>query len=244
MKKIWLIGVLGIGLLLGLSGTGFTQQQGTVTGVIELEEVVVTATKVEKRIGDVPVSASVVTKDEMEKKARVTFVDEALKYEAGVSQKRAKFADVMSSKISLRGFSGGQKTLVLLDGMPTNDAYAGGTDLGNLSIGDVERIEVVKGPFSSLYGGEAMGGVINVITQTPQKEDFEVKSSVSDYNTYCHILNYGNKVGKTSFSINLEKRTSEGDRTDLVTKSVSPGTSATKITGWTKTNTVVDLSTP
>ncbi|MFH1859858.1 MAG: TonB-dependent receptor [bacterium] len=204
---------------------------------IELEEVVVTATKMEKKIGDVPVSASVVTKDEMEKKTRITFVDEALKYEPGVCQKRTKFADTMS-KATLRGFSGGQRTLVLLDGIPTNDAYAGGTDLGNLSVGDVEQVEVVKGPFSSLYGGDAMGGVINIITKTPQKKAFEIKSSVSDYNTYHHTLNYGNKIDRLSFSLNLEKRTSEGDRTDLVIHLptlIKTGTSTTKVTGWTKT---------
>ncbi|MEW6621252.1 MAG: TonB-dependent receptor [bacterium] len=231
MKKgFW----MGLGMSLCLAGTAFAQQQGTKTTVIELEDVVVTATKVEKGIGDVPVSASVVTEEEMEKKARVTFVDEALKYEVGVTQGRKKFADTMS-RVTLRGFSGGQRTLVLLDGIPLNDSYVGGTYLHDLPIGNVERIEVAKGPFSSLYGGEAMGGVINIITKSPQKEAFEVKSSVSAFNTYCHILNYGNNLGKISFSINLEKKTSEGDRTDLVTKSVTPGTSTTKVTGWKKT---------
>ncbi|MEK7274281.1 MAG: TonB-dependent receptor plug domain-containing protein [Candidatus Desantisbacteria bacterium] len=233
MKKFCFWTVFGMSLVIGWCGIGFAQQQGTVTRIVELGEVVVTATKVEQRIGDLPVSASVVTRDEMEKKARVTFVDEVLKYEAGVSQKRGKFADTMN-RVTLRGFSGGQRTLVLLDGMPMNDAYSGGTDVSNLPIGDIERIEVVKGPFSSLYGGEAMGGVINIITQTPKKESFEFKSSASAYNTYCHILNYGNKLGNLSFSLNLEKRASEGDRTDLVTKSVTPGTSATKIRFFNK----------
>ncbi len=242
MKRFCFWTGLGMSLIIGWCGIGFAElpevlpQQGTAGEIIELEDVVVTATKVEQRISALPVSALVVTRDEMEKKARVSFVDEALKYEAGVVQKRPKLADVMSGKITLRGFSGGQRTLVLLDGMPTNNAYSGGTDENNLPIGNIERIEVVKGPFSSLYGGEAMGGVINVITKTPQKENFEVKTLVSEHNTYCHLLNYGNKVGKMSFAINLEKKTSEGDRTDLVTKSVtSGGTAMTKVTGWTKT---------
>ncbi|MBU1152979.1 TonB-dependent receptor [bacterium] len=239
MKRFWLRMGFGMSLVTILSGIGFAGQQGTVargassTGVIELEEVVVTATKIEQNISDLPVSASVITRDEMEKK-RVTFVDEALKYEPGVVQKRTKFADTRSMA-TLRGFSGGQRTLVLLDGIPTNDAYTGGTYLCDLPVGTVERIEVVNGPFSSLYGGEAMGGVINVITKTPKKEGFEVKSSASAYDTYRHILSYGNKLGKFSFSLNLEKKTSKGDRTDLVTKSVKPGTSTTQVTGWTKT---------
>lgn len=249
MKRFWLRTGWGISLIIGLAGIGFAGQQGTITevngremqtpnpektGVIELDDVMVTATKVEQRIMDVPVSASVVTREKIEKRSRVTFVDEALRYEAGVSQRRTKFADTMS-RTTLRGFSGGQRTLVLLDGMPLNDAYLGGTYLNDLSVGNIQRIEVVKGPFSSLYGGEAMGGAINIITKTPQKEEFEIKSSLSAYNTYCHILNYGNKVGPISFSVNLEKKTSEGDRTDLVTKPVTSGTSTTKVTGWTKT---------
>ncbi|MEW6607499.1 MAG: TonB-dependent receptor plug domain-containing protein [bacterium] len=133
MKKgFW----MGLGMSLCLAGTGFAQQQGTEATVVELEDVVVTATKVEKGIGDVPVSASVITKEEMEQKARITFVDEALKYEAGVTQRRKKFADTMSSG-ALRGFSGNQRTLVLLDGMPLNDSYTGGTYLANLPIGNV-----------------------------------------------------------------------------------------------------------
>ncbi|MFH1897188.1 MAG: TonB-dependent receptor [Candidatus Desantisbacteria bacterium] len=226
MKKMVVLSIV-----MGLAGTVFAD---TPTITVYGEEVVVTATRAEKRIGDVPVSVSVVTKDEMEQRSRVTFVDEALRYEVGACQKRTKFGDTMSGA-TLRGFSGGQRTLVLLDGIPLNDACNGGTYLGDLPIGNVERIEVAKGPFSSLYGGEAMGGVINVITKTPEKEGIEFKSSASAYNTYQHILNYGNKMGRFSFFINLEKKSSEGDRTDLVTKSVNSGTSATKVTGWEKT---------
>lgn len=223
-----------LGLVMGFAGSAFAA--GTPTITVYGEEVVVTATRQERNIRDVPVSVSMVTKDEMENRSRVTFVDEALKYEAGACQKRRKFADTMS-QVTLRGFSGGQRTLVLLDGTPINDAYNGGTYLGSLPIGNVQRIEVVKGPFSSLYGGEAMGGVINIITQTPEKEELEIKSLASAYNTYHHILNYGNAIGKLSFSINLEKKTSEGDRTDLVTKSVQSGTTTTVVSGWEKTKT-------
>ncbi|MFH1450346.1 MAG: hypothetical protein ABIG09_08080, partial [bacterium] len=74
MKRFWLRMGFGMSLVTILSGIGFAGQQGTVargaasTGVIELEEVVVTATKIEQKISDLPVSASVITRDEMEKK--------------------------------------------------------------------------------------------------------------------------------------------------------------------------------
>ncbi|MDI6793503.1 MAG: TonB-dependent receptor [bacterium] len=200
---------------------------------VELEEVVVTATRGEKKIEDVPVSASVVTKDEVEK-IMATFVDEALKYEAGAYLKRGKFADT-TNNVTLRGFTGNQRTLVLLDGQPLNDAYNGGVEWSAIPLENVEKIEVVKGPASSLYGGYAMAGVINIITKTPKKEGFSIKSSASAYNTYHHSLGYGNKIGNLAFLLNFEKKSSEGERTNLTVKSAKTGDGDIPVTGWEET---------
>ncbi len=54
-----------------------------------------------------------------------------------------------------------------LDGQPLNDAYTGGIEWGTLPVSNIERIEVVRGGASALYGGNAMGGVINIITRDP-----------------------------------------------------------------------------
>lgn len=71
--------------------------------------------------------------------------------------------------LSLRGFSEQKRTLILMDGVPLNDSYSGGVRYGGLLPENVERIEVAKGPFSSLYGGYAMGGVVNILTKMPKK---------------------------------------------------------------------------
>jgi vitamin B12 transporter len=68
------------------------------------------------------------------------------------------------TSLFLRGTSSTQ-TLVLLDGVPLNSPYFGGTDLSALSVANVERVEVVRGPFSALYGSEAIGGVVRVFTR-------------------------------------------------------------------------------
>jgi vitamin B12 transporter len=68
------------------------------------------------------------------------------------------------TSLFLRGTSSTQ-TLVLVDGVPLNSPYFGGTDLSALSVANVERVEVVRGPFSSLYGSEAIGGVVRVFTR-------------------------------------------------------------------------------
>jgi len=74
--------------------------------------------------------------------------------------------------IRVRGFKGDQYTLVLIDGQPLNDAYTGGVEWGMLPVEDIERIEVIRGAGSALYGGNAMGGVINIITKIPEKLEF------------------------------------------------------------------------
>lgn len=202
---------------------------------IELGEVVVTATKEEKEIKDIPVSADVITKDEIEK-MRVIFADEAIKYEPGVYVKHSKFGDTMS-KSTLRGFSDPGGTLVILDGQPLNDGYNSKVTWAAIPTENIERIEIIKGPYSNLYGKCAMGGVINIITQTPKNEAFSLKTSAAPNNTSHHTLNYANKMGKFLFSLNFAKIQTDGERTDLIVKTTIPGTTTTKVYGWTKTKT-------
>ncbi len=70
------------------------------------------------------------------------------------------------SNLSIRGI-GGARVLVLLDGQPAGGALIENRDLSRMSLGGVDRIEVVKGPLSSLYGSDALGGVVNVVTRAP-----------------------------------------------------------------------------
>jgi vitamin B12 transporter len=74
------------------------------------------------------------------------------------------------ASLFLRGTSSTQ-TLVLVDGVALNSPYFGGTDLSALSLANVERVEVVRGPFSALYGSEAIGGVVRVFTRRTSSEE-------------------------------------------------------------------------
>jgi len=141
----------------------------------KLEEIVVTATRNEKAIEDAPGSVAVVTKKDIEKR-NITTVDTALNTTAGVYDQRGKGLLDTSPRITLGGIPGYQRTLVMKDGISVNNAYTGNVYWNGFITDDVERIEVVKGPFSSLYGGYAMGGVVNVITRMPEKREFTVKS--------------------------------------------------------------------
>lgn len=130
------------------------------------ETLVVTATGFEQKIQNAPASISVITREQIEDKAYRDITD-ALKDVPGV----VVTGGGSSSDISIRGMSS-QYTLILVDGRrvstrgtrPNSDNA--GIEQGWLPpLGSIERIEVIRGPMSSLYGSDAMGGVINVITK-------------------------------------------------------------------------------
>ncbi len=128
----------------------------------DVPRIVVTATRTEQPIEDVNASVEVIDREEIESYSGNS-VTEVLKYATGV--------EVMErgneTQISVRGMSSGQ-TLILVDGLRRTDK-ASGSVITNIQVEDIERIEIVRGPMSALYGSEAMGGVINIITAKPQE---------------------------------------------------------------------------
>ncbi len=79
--------------------------------------------------------------------------------------------------ITLRGISN-SRTLVLVDGQPLNSAYSNAVNWSSIAMDDVARVEVVPGPFSSLYGGNAMGGVIQVVSRPAERREFSARLNV------------------------------------------------------------------
>ena len=93
-------------------------------------------------------------------------VTDALKKVPGLFINRPKGIAETANGISMRGF-GEDSIQVLYDGMPLNEAYDGSVNWNAIPVDNVERIEIVRGAASSLYGGRAVGGVINIITKEP-----------------------------------------------------------------------------
>ena len=197
--------------------------------------VVVTATKSEVEINESPVAASVVTSEELELR-NTTFVDQALNILEGVIVSRGKGPADTLAGVGMRGFSGrgtGQsRVLVLLDGEPLNDGYTGILTWQTLPISEVERVEVARGPFSSLYGGNAMGGVINVLTKPVEKRHIEVSGRYGSQDMTMYSLNasdlFWNKLGLT---VGYQRLQSGGYPSRMITKSASSGTTGTLVTG-------------
>ncbi len=131
-----------------------------------LEEIVITATRTGIPLAIAPASVSVVTAGEIVQMNILT-IDEALRNLAGVMVRRTKGFMETTPSLTLRGLANARDSLVLLDGAPQNDARNGQVNWTMIDSELIERIEVVRGPFSSLYGGNAMGGVVSLFSREP-----------------------------------------------------------------------------
>jgi len=151
------------------------------------EAVTVTATRGERRNGDVPASISVVDREDI-KQSPALVADDVLRQIPTFSlfRRTSSLASHPTSQgVSLRGIgpSGVSRTLVLVDGVPNNDPFGGWVYWSRVPLESAEQIEVVDGSTSSLYGNYAMGGVINFITNPPAPKTLEIKAQYGSRNT-------------------------------------------------------------
>lgn len=150
---------------------------------IETEQIIVTASRRAQDAREVPVSMAVITAAALSARNNVT-LDEALRYVPGVN--------MIQDQVNIRGSSGysrgvGSRVLLLLDGLPFLTGDTGEINWETLPVGEVERIEIVKGAGSALYGSSALGGVINVLTRPlPDRPTFRFRafSGVYDHPPY------------------------------------------------------------
>ena len=139
----------------------------------QLEPVVVTASRVEQRSREAPASITVLTEKEIKASAAQT-LDDLLRQIPGFSLFRRSSSLVThptTQGVSLRGIgpSGASRALVLLDGLPLNDPFGGWVYWNKIPLQGIERIEVVRGGGSSVWGNYALGGVINILTRRPER---------------------------------------------------------------------------
>jgi len=135
--------------------------------LIEMSSIVITGTKTERYLKDVPVTTQVIKGAKLRESGPMD-VSQILNELTGVAVVENQFG----TGIELGGF-GADHILVLIDGMEILGRTNGQLDISQIATDQIERIEVVKGASSALYGSEAMGGIINVITKKPQK-DFNI----------------------------------------------------------------------
>lgn len=170
-----------------------------------LDTMVVTATRTMKEIQAVPASVSVVTAQDIEERNAMS-VQEAIQYLPGVYMDQSA-----QGSIQMRGF-GTTDILILVDGQQMNTTYNGSANLNSIPVENIERIEVLRGAASSIYGGHAVGGVINITTKEA-KEGTHVSAAVSygSNNTWKKSLQVNSKVNdKWSFGLGYENRKADG----------------------------------
>jgi iron complex outermembrane receptor protein len=222
---------------------------GPLDGPFQLKESMeVTATRTSIGTATSPVSSAVILRADMERRNIVT-ADQALTTAEGVYAYRQRGVPDNEVGIGMRGFSGrgtGQsRVLILLDGQPVNNSYTGAVNWTALPFSEVERVEVARGPFSSLYGGNAMGGVVNVITRPITQSTAEFAAQYGTYGT----ANYSGRVGtrfkeKLGVAFGFDGLRTDGYRSQEVLRTATNSTAAggVQVTGvdryLTRTGTV------
>lgn len=174
------------------------------------EVVVVTATRTERVLSSLPLPITIITSDAIVKSG-VTRLNEILSEQTGI----ILIPDESGFEgIQMQGLDSAY-TMILIDGVPLVGRSSGVLDLSRISVGNIDRIEIVKGASSALYGSEAMGGVINVITKKPKKDMLSGNLSYryAAFNTNDANVNVLWK--KNKFSVNLFANYYSSDGYDL-----------------------------
>ncbi len=151
------------------------------------ESVTVTATRNEQRTGDVPASVTVLDRTDIDESPAMV-ADDVLRQVPTFSlfRRTSSLASHPTAQgVSLRGIgpSGVSRTLVLLDGIPVNDPFGGWVYWSRVPLERVDRVELVDGSTSSLYGNYAMGGVISIVTGAPAARTAEVGTQFGNRGT-------------------------------------------------------------
>jgi iron complex outermembrane receptor protein len=152
--------------------------------IVTMDEIVVTATKVPEKRKDIPNAVIIIDKNDIQMSGAKS-IGELLANEPGIDWQTYGNYGGASQEIHIRGMRG-NATQVLVNGMNVGSPSLGVADVGKISIDNVERIEIVKGSGSLLYGSGAMAGTVNIITKTPRRDrmDTKIGAGYGSQNTY------------------------------------------------------------
>lgn len=173
-------------------------------------EITVTATRIETSTREVASSVTVISREELERTKKTTLL-QALEEIMGLTVIQNGPAGGAASTLIRGGNS--EHTLILMDGVELNDPIspARSFDLAHVTLESVERIEVLRGPQSTLYGSDALSGVINIITRKGQDETkLSLSSSGGSYGTFTSNAGVSGGNGKTHYSLGASYLRSDG----------------------------------
>lgn len=202
-----------------------------------LEDVVVTATRHDTGVLETPASVTLVDSEAVALRAPARggdlLRDVPNVYARGVTI-GGSFPGTAQAAIAMRGVPRGMRTLMLVDGMPINNALSGAIDVASIPVSDIERVEVVRGPMSALYGGHAMGGVINYITVIPDEPVNEFRFGLGNMGQHRYGLLLRRRLEPQGwgFSFSWNRRDSDGyPDSDWAVATAAPGAGMPGVTG-------------
>jgi outer membrane receptor for ferrienterochelin and colicins len=155
----------------------------------EIQEVVVTATRSERKLSNVAVPTTVISQKNIQQAGSLRLKD-ILQEQTGLF-----ITNGFGAGVQLQGLNP-DYTLILIDGEPLTGRTAGVLDINRITVGNIKKIEVVKGPSSSLYGSEALAGVINVITDKSYAKKLSTSLRYGTYNTVDAGVTAAQRFGK------------------------------------------------
>ena len=200
-----------LGAAIMLASVAFGQKDSVKTAV--LDDVTVTANKIEQKQNSTGKVVTVISKEQIEKSVGKT-VSQLLNEQVGITINGALNNTGGVQTIFMRGASSG-RTLLLLDGIPMNDPSMINNefDLNLFSLNDVERIEICRGAQSTLYGSDAVAGVINIITvkkDINKPINIKATATAGNYNTYKGSAQVYGKVKGFSYTTRYAKLYTKG----------------------------------
>ena len=188
------------------------QSRDSLRNVISLNEIVVSASKIPLERKETAKPVQTITYEQIQKSEGKDLA-QLLNEQSGIIINGAYSNPGKNKDVFIRGASS-KYTLILIDGIPITDAsgLGGAFDLRLLPLQQIERIEILKGSQSTLYGSDAIAGVINIITRAPGEEDFSVQGSLSvgSFNTSEAAVGVTGKKGIFGYNIGYSRFFTEG----------------------------------
>ncbi len=187
---------------------GYTQEtEIDTTKVTEIDEVILTATRTARQLSSLPLPVTLVSKKKIIQSGTIR-LNEILNEQTGI----ITVADQSGFEgVQIQGIAS-DYILILIDGVPLVGRSAGNFDVSRLTVGNIKQIEVVKGPSSSLYGSEALGGVINIITSAPETEKLSGNASyrIGSFTQQDINLDIKQRIKSFRYGIFANRFSSEG----------------------------------
>ena len=224
MKKLMIVFCVAIGLpslLQAEEKQPAHRTNSTIADSADIQRIEVYSTRTRVHRNILPLTLSVVTRSQIENSSESSLLPVLSQQVPGlfVTQKGVTGFGVSTDAagaVNVRGVGGGNQVLILLDGQPQ---WAGifGHALPDMYVAsDAERVEVIRGPGSLIYGSNAMGGVVNVITRKPETDGSQTRARVlfGSYNTQKYLLNNGYRHGRFSSFVSINHDRTDGHRPD------------------------------